>query len=193
MKSCRDRWKCNSGGRTTGNYTVLSRPAPEYKAASYTRNLSERANSRGEQTLLEPPQSKPEPVDPRDAPALPSFRFRPFRLRLGGSTLSGGKGVDAARAAQAHCGGGNGATEHPEQVPAAHGSRAPGVPLAGECAQPSSNSDRRRWRGEGGVRGVGEPRTLSTQGFGVAGLLGGISRVPSPSPPGTGRSPAEVA
>lgn len=68
--------------------------------------------------------------------------------------------------AHAYLDGYDGAAGPFEQVPAAHGAGAPGVPLAGESVASSTTSDRRGRRAGGWCAGVAEPRSLSSRGSG---------------------------
>lgn len=75
---------------------------------------------------------------------------------------------------RAHRGGCNGAPWFPEQVSAAPGTGAPGVPSAGEPAELSATSDRRGRRGGGGVRTAERRASGACRGPGGV-LLGDIT------------------
>lgn len=160
-----EQWsKLEGHPRATGNDTVLPQPAPELTAASRT-SYSPLGTSNRKRIAQGPQHLSPHRGAAGQHPPRRASVSGPSGPASAEAACSGEKGWDTVRAtAQAHLDGYHGAAGPFEQVSAAHGARAPGVPLAGESAASSPTSDGRGRRGGGWCADVDEPRSLRTRG-----------------------------
>lgn len=150
-------WKHLPGGRPTGTARPPGPAAPEHNATS-----TGSAPLRGSAPPAPPGAagSHSRVRIPGTAPASPTSVSGPPRSGPAETTLRGGRGgaTPAAGLRMRTCGGRHGAVGLPEQVPAAHGARAPGVPPAGEPAGPPHGPPGGR---RGGAEHAGRRAVLS--------------------------------